>query len=225
MEAARSYHGPLPHWIVAERQTAARGRQGRVWLAADGAFSGTLLIDPNAPAQQAAWRSFVAACALHEALSQFVAPALLAHKWPNDVLLDGGKVAGILLEAQGNGDQVNRLHVGIGVNLGHAPKGVVDAAFPPMGVADVVGTPISATEFLPVLAQSFARFEYQCATQGFAPIRNAWMAHAARLGEPITARTAKETLTGRFDGIDDDGNLMLLTNGGVRAIPAADVYF
>ncbi|MEO0359295.1 MAG: biotin--[acetyl-CoA-carboxylase] ligase, partial [Pseudomonadota bacterium] len=207
MDAARAYVGPTPHWIVADRQTAARGRQGRSWLSQDGSFAATAILTPNVPPDQAALWSFVAACALHHALAQFVAPALLSQKWPNDVLLDGGKVAGILLEAVSTRPgTVDRLHIGIGVNLGHAPQHVKDAAFAPKGIADVVGQPVTPDAFLPPLTTSFARYSEQMTSLGFAPIRTAWMKDAARLGHTIKARTTRTTYQGRFDGIDDTGN-------------------
>ncbi|MGB1235691.1 MAG: biotin--[acetyl-CoA-carboxylase] ligase [Planktomarina sp.] len=223
MDTARTYQGPTPHWIVALSQTNARGRRGRSWLSAEGAFAATLVLTPNCSPQEAACRSFVAACALRDALSQ-ITTAQLSQKWPNDVLLNGGKVAGILLEAQGDGTLVNRLSIGIGVNLGHGPTDVRDAAFAPVGVADT-GTTIPPEDFLPILAHSFQEFEFQMHTQGFAPIKTEWTNHAARIGETITAKTTNATQTGTFQGIDDSGNLLLLTKSGQAVIPAADVYF
>ena len=108
MDLARSYDGAqgFPHWILAARQTQARGRQGRSWLSPAGAFAASLVMQPFCPPAQAAQRSFVAACALRRALSRVVEPGALAQKWPNYVLLNGGKVAGILLESSGSGQQV-----------------------------------------------------------------------------------------------------------------------
>ncbi|MEM6307692.1 MAG: biotin--[acetyl-CoA-carboxylase] ligase, partial [Pseudomonadota bacterium] len=146
-------------------------------------------------------------------------------KWPNDVLLNGGKIAGILLEAVNDGTQVIRLHIGIGVNLAHAPRDVPDAAFAPVGLADVTGQAVAPADFLPILAHAFARYEAQMHTHGFAPIRTAWLSRAARLGQTITARTAQGDIMGLFDGIDVGGNLIVLTNGTRTVIPAADVYF
>tara|TARA_B110000240_G_scaffold13250_1_gene13752 strand:- start:2447 stop:3190 length:744 start_codon:yes stop_codon:yes gene_type:complete len=227
MDLARSYDGAegFPHWIMALRQTQARGRQGRSWLSAQGAFAASLVMQPNCPSTIAAQRSFVAACALRRALATYVDPNLLVQKWPNDVLLQGGKVAGILLESSGSGLNVDRLTIGIGVNLGHAPKDVPDASFAPVGLADLTGQTVPVETFLEVLAAEFAAVEHKLVRQGFAEIRAEWTAQAARLGQVITARTNRETHKGYFEGLDEDGNLLLLTPSGKRVIPAADVYF
>ncbi|MDO7700124.1 MAG: biotin--[acetyl-CoA-carboxylase] ligase family protein, partial [Planktomarina temperata] len=141
MDLARSYDGAqgFPHWILAGTQSKARGRQGRSWLCPAGAFAASLVMQPRCTPAEAAQRSFVAACALRRALSSLVGAGALAQKWPNDVLLNGGKVAGILLESSGSGQLVDRLTIGIGVNLGPAPQDVAQASFPPIGVADVTG--------------------------------------------------------------------------------------
>jgi len=173
----------------------------------------------------AAGRSFVAACALLDALAQFVAPDRLAQKWPNDVLLDGGKVAGILLESASAEGVVTHLSIGIGVNLGTAPTGVTDAAFAPVGLGDVMDTPPNAQDFLPILAKSLLHWDTTLQSDGFPAIKAAWMKHAARLGKSITAVTSQASETGTFQGIDDEGNLLLLTPHGRKAIPAADVIF
>ena len=227
MDLARSYDGVegFPHWIMARSQTQARGRQRRSWLSAQGAFAASLVIQPNCPPSMAAQRSFVAACALRRALATYVDPNLLTQKWPNDVLLQGGKVAGILLESSGSGLNVERLTIGIGVNLGHAPKDVPNASFAPVSLADVTGQTVPVETFLEVLAADFAAVEFKLVKQGFADIRAEWTAHAARLGQVITARTSRETHTGIFEGLDQDGNLLLLTPSGKKVIPAADVYF
>ena len=227
MDLARSYDGVegFPHWIMARSQTQARGRQRRSWLSAQAAFAASLVMQPNCPPSMAAQRSFVAACALRRALATYVDPNLLTQKWPNDVLLQGGKVAGILLESSGSGLNVERLTIGIGVNLGYAPKDVPNASFAPVSLADVTGQTVPVETFLEVLAADFAAVEFKLVKQGFADIRAEWTAHAARLGQVITARTSRETHTGIFEGLDQDGNLLLLTPSGKRVIPAADVYF
>ena len=227
MDLARSYDGAqgFPHWILAGTQSKARGRQGRSWLSPVGAFAASLVMQPRCPPAEAAQRSFVAACALRRALSRVVDEGALAQKWPNDVLLNGGKVAGILLESFGTGALVERLTIGIGVNLGHAPQDVAQASFPPIGVADITGQSVLPEAFLAILAAEFAAVEAVLQQQGFCEIRAEWMAHAARLGEDITARTGREEIIGRFEGLDVQGNLLLLTAGGKRVIPAADIYF
>lgn len=217
-----------PAWILAHHQTAARGRRGRAWAMPAGNFAATLLLHPTEPPEVVALRSFVAALALFDA---FVAatgrPEPFALKWPNDVLLNGGKVAGVLLESAGQGRGVAHLAIGIGVNLAAAPAAaeVEAGALRPVSLLGETGARVTAEEFLDLLAPAYARWERVFTAQGFAPLRAAWLARAARLGQPITARTGRESLLGTFETVDDHGALVLVTAEGRRAIPAADVFF
>lgn len=228
-EAARLAPGlNQPTWIFAGRQTAARGRRGRGWAAPAGNFGATLVMRPAGPPAAAAQRSFVAALALADALAAVAGPGVtITLKWPNDVLLNGGKVAGILLESIGQGGTVRHLAIGIGVNLAEAPPAaqLEPGAHPPVSLRGETGLRIPPEEFLAPLANAFDRWERQLATYGFAPIRAAWLARAARIGQPIIARTVTETIEGTFETLAEDGALVLVTPQGRRAIPAADVYF
>ena len=226
--ARRAALGDGPCWILAGFQTAGRGRRGRPWVSPRGNFHATLLMRPAGGPARAALRSFIAALALHQALSDVTGlPQGLALKWPNDLLLNGGKVSGILLESLGSQGGVDHLAVGIGVNLIAAPDAsqLEPGAVPPVSVLGETGLRIAPAALLDHLAPAFAALEHQLATQGFAPIRAAWMARAARLGEPVTARTGSTTRHGIFDGIDDTGALILRTPQGTETLPAADLYF
>lgn len=217
-----------PAWILARRQTAARGRRGRAWVAPEGNFFATLVMRPAGDPAAAAQRSFVAALALADALAAATGPGpVLTLKWPNDVLMNGGKVAGILLESAGQGGRVGHLAIGIGVNLVAAPpiEAVEPGAARPVSVLGETGLRLAPEALLDLLAPAFARWEAQLVTWGFAPVRTAWLARAARLGQRITARTMTETVEGTFETIDEAGALVLRTASGPRAIPAADVYF
>lgn len=228
-----------PTWILALRQTAGRGRRGRAWVDTSGNFAATLAMRPAGPPGAAAQRSFIAALAVFDACVAVTGrPDGLALKWPNDVLLNGGKLVGILLEslgpahlsgqalgqAVGQGAGVPHLAIGIGVNLRNAPP-AEDGAVRPVNLWDEAGAAVSPEEFLDALAPAFDRYETQFTTYGFAPIRTAWLARAARLGETITARTVTGSYDGRFETIDDTGALILTTARGRMAIPAADVFF
>jgi BirA family biotin operon repressor/biotin-[acetyl-CoA-carboxylase] ligase len=229
-EAARIAPGLLaPEWILGLRQTNGRGRRGRAWVDPAGNFAATLVMRPAESPDQVALRSFVAALALYEA---FVAvtgrSAGFALKWPNDVLLNGGKVAGILLERAGfAGGAVSHIAIGIGVNLAHAPDtGAVEAqATRPVSLLSETGAAVDPESFLEALATAYARWEAQFATYGFEPIRVAWLARAARIGEVMTARTTREETTGTFETVDSAGNLVLKTAKGRVAIAAADIFF
>lgn len=214
-----------PTWVLAKSQTAGRGRRGRVWENPKGNLAATLVFHPFCTPQVATQRSFVAANALLETLALYVDRAKLSLKWPNDVLLDGGKVAGILLETSGRGPFVDWLSVGIGVNLVETPQTVTDAKFPPVSLASQGGATVSAAEFLVYLAGNIATQEGKLERFGFEKIRTDWLKNAAKLGETITALQGAEVIQGIFDTVDADGNLVLITAKGPRAIPAADIHF
>ena len=213
-----------PTWILARAQTDARGRQGKVWEQPKGNLAATLVFKPDAAPAEAARRSFLAANALFEALALYVDRDQLSLKWPNDVLLDGGKVAGILLESAGAGQFVDWLSIGIGVNLANVPGGI-SGPFPPISVISAGGRAVRPTEFLTVLADAYATQEEKLATLGFQRIRRDWLARAARIGEVIEARTPRQTISGVFDTIDEDGNLVLITGTGPKSIAAAEIFF
>ncbi|MFK7838182.1 MAG: biotin--[acetyl-CoA-carboxylase] ligase [Sulfitobacter sp.] len=212
-----------PTWLLALEQTAARGRRGRAWATPRGNFAGTLIMRRQEAPGIAALRSFVTSLALYRTFGIVTGqPKAFALKWPNDVLLKGGKVAGILLESTGD-----HLIIGIGVNLAHAPdpSEVEARALTPMSLRRDLDMDVDAEVFLNVLAAEYATLETQFTTHGFAPIRRAWLSHAARLGEVITARTMRDETTGTFEDVDADGNLILRTSAGPVAITAAEVFF
>lgn len=228
-EAAR-ISGTLagPEWILALRQTAARGRRGRAWANPEGNFAATLVMRPEGTAEQLALRSFVASLALYDACVAVTGrSAGLALKWPNDVLLNGGKLAGILLESAGSVARLSHFMIGIGVNLREAPGAdeVEPGAVRPVSLLSETGVLVTQEEFLDELAAAYASHEARFVQMGFAPIRRLWLDRAARLGEVITARTAREEFTGTFETVDEAGNLVLSTAHARHAIPAAEVFF
>lgn len=224
-EAGRIAPGlAAPEWIFAHKQTAGHGRRGRPWVMPAGNLATTLvLLDVGGPAL-GALRSFIAALALDQALSEVSGQrAAIALKWPNDVLVNGGKIAGILLEML-PGDH---LAIGIGVNLAAAPEtGQIEArAVPPVALKTELGTQIAPLEFLIHLAAAFANFETQFRQFGFEPIRRAWLARATRLGQEITARMGQEEISGIFETVDADGQLLMRLPTGLRKISAAEISF
>lgn len=212
-----------PTWICALRQSAARGRRGRDWVNPEGNFAATLVLPTSEPPEMRALRSFVAALALFDALVAVSGRVDgLSLKWPNDVLLAGGKVAGILLDSL-----PDHLLIGIGVNLVQAPMAseVEASAVPPVSVLSVLGVEVGPDVFLDHLAARYAEHERSFVTLGFAPIREAWLARAARMGETVTARMGTREVQGRFDTIDAQGRIVLTTAQGREAIAAADIFF
>ncbi len=217
-----------PAWVMARQQTAGRGRRGRAWTDPPGNFAASLILRPQGSPADAARLSFVAALAVHDALRSLCGPHLnLALKWPNDVLLNGGKLSGILLESMGAGGTIQALVIGIGVNLAVAPDAeqVEPGAVRPASLQGETGLSVTPDDFLDALAVAFDQWSRQLRDFGFAPIRTAWLARAARLGEVITARTGTTETIGRFDGIDETGALILTGPRGRQMIPAADIYF
>ncbi|MFX0541319.1 biotin--[acetyl-CoA-carboxylase] ligase [Roseovarius sp. S4756] len=222
LRLARTLAGPT--WIFAQRQVAGRGRRGRAWADPAGNFAASLVLRPEGAPGRAALRSFVAALALHDALSALAPHVDLALKWPNDVLLSGGKLAGILLEGASSAERMEHLVIGFGVNLAETPpRG--DAAVAPVSLRDGAGVDVPPEALLGHLAAAYARREAEFVAEGFAPIRDAWLARAARLGQEVIARTMQGETRGIFETVDADGQLVLSTPGGRRVIPAADVFF
>ena len=208
-----------PTWILARRQTAPRGSRGRAWTTLPGNFAATLAIPDAGPPQEASRHAFAAGLALHDALGRLTGrPGAFALKWPNDVLLEGGKLAGILLER----DRV--LAIGFGVNLASAPPrgDVRPGAARPVALAPLAR--VTPEALLDALAPAFAARDAQ-RREGFETIRRDWLARAAQLGQTITARTLREAHVGVFETIDDLGCLILRTPEGRLRIPSADVFF
>ncbi|WP_040671509.1 biotin--[acetyl-CoA-carboxylase] ligase [Rhodobacter ferrooxidans] len=217
-----------PAWVLAGEQTAGKGRRGRPWASPRGNFYASLVMQPAEPPEQVALRSFAAALALREALVGLTGlPQVFALKWPNDVLLNGGKLAGILLESTGANGRLGNLVIGIGVNLTTAPDPaeVEPGAVTPVSLLAETGLRITPEAFLDALAPAYARWEAVFTTYGFAPLRDEWLRHAARLGQTIRARTGTQTRTGIFETVDATGALVLTTPEGRVAIPAAEVFF
>lgn len=228
LEAARVAESlDEPQWIFAHRQTAGRGRQGAPWLSQPGNFSATLVMKLDDTPERAALRSFVSALALRDVLVKATGlPERFRVKWPNDVLANGGKVAGILLEFLQHGSRGSLL-IGFGVNLASVPTIIGRDAYSPEPVSVVgeTGLLIPALDFLRPLAHSFHERENQFRKSGFAPIRDAWLAHAHKLGEEITARVGKRRFRGVFRTIDDRGQIIIETAGRQQVIAAADALY
>lgn len=204
-----------PVWIHALKQTAGRGRRDRVWESPAGNLAATLLLMPGRP--EGAQLSFAAALAVADTAAHYAGGHTISVKWPNDVLADGCKLAGILLE--GGADW---LAIGIGINLVAHPPGTL---YPATSLAALGVVPPSPDAALKVLADAFARW-YDCwIADGFLPLRAAWLARAFGVGAQIRARLPREEHCGVFEGIDANGALLLNQNGALRVISAGEVFF
>jgi BirA family biotin operon repressor/biotin-[acetyl-CoA-carboxylase] ligase len=211
--------GPL--WIVAGAQTAGRGRRGASWRSAPGNLYATLLLTEPSPPAAAPQLSFVAALALHDAVgatASQLGPSLKL-KWPNDLLLGGAKLAGILIE--GEGDPAFAVAVGIGVNCAHHPDGT---PYPATDLASA-GALVAPEALLAALAAAMARRLTQWNQgEGFAAIRADWLKRAAGLGGNIHVRLPEREFSGRFEGLDEAGRLLVNDGGAVTAVGAGEVF-
>jgi BirA family biotin operon repressor/biotin-[acetyl-CoA-carboxylase] ligase len=217
--------GPVePTWIAADRQTAGRGRRGRTWESPTGNLAATLVIAPGKPAAQCAQLSFVAALAGSDTAVYFAPNADVKVKWPNDVLAQGRKIAGILLESASTGNEEPQwLAIGIGMNLVEYPR---DTEFPATALAALGVAAPCPRDALTKLAASWAEWYETWQAHGFGSIRDAWLARAANLGGRIRARLQNEEATGVFEGIDGTGALILReTASRTRTIAAGEVFF
>lgn len=217
--------GPL--WITARRQTAGRGRRGRKWESESGNLASTLLLLTRKSPAEAAQLTFAASLAVADLLDRYVPPALVTIKWPNDVLLDGRKTSGILIESGPAPSGGLWLAVGIGVNLSRTPG---ETERPATCIAEHLGngvvSPPTIEQAAKALAETFGVWLDRWTTLGFQPILDAWTARTPGLHGPCTARLTNETLTGVADGVEADGSLRLkLPDGSLRIISAGDVFF
>jgi BirA family biotin operon repressor/biotin-[acetyl-CoA-carboxylase] ligase len=224
-EARRALHQGDPGllWIVARSQNSGRGRHGRHWTSPPGnLYASLLLVNPCEPAL-APQLGFVAGLALHDAAARvtgLTAPQL-ALKWPNDLLVDGAKCSGLLLEGESGAGRFAVI-AGLGVNIASCAQGTpYPASFLRAHAPDVT---IEAT--LAALVEAWLnRFDVWRQPGGFTPTRAAWLERAAFLGGTITIRLPEGPLEGRFAGIDATGRLELETLGGRRLVDAGDLFF
>jgi BirA family biotin operon repressor/biotin-[acetyl-CoA-carboxylase] ligase len=210
-------------FVWALEQTAGRGRRGRTWVSPRGNLYASLILRPDCPAHQAPQLGFVAALAIGDALGAML-PRLEGprYKWPNDVLVNGRKIAGILLESEMTAlDKLTFLIVGVGVNLTASPQGT---AFPATSVAEECDGEVAPAAMLEKFSGHFEWWKKRWQTEGFAPVRAAWLAAATLRGEPIRVHLEAATLHGRFLDLDEQGALLLEADGEHRRISAGEVF-
>jgi BirA family biotin operon repressor/biotin-[acetyl-CoA-carboxylase] ligase len=209
-------------WITAATQSGGRGRNGRVWTSEPGnLFASLLLIDP-APPSRAPELGFVASLALASALRELLdGDPPLKIKWPNDILYNGAKLAGVLLESVAL-PRGFACVAGIGVNCGSHPRG---ALYPATDLTAAAGRVIAPDIVLDALAKAMAHWlGVWSKGAGFAAIRAEWLACAAGIGGKVKVARPNETLEGVFETIDATGRLILRQESGERAIDAGDVF-
>ena len=214
-------------WVTAGEQTDGRGRRGRPWSTGRGNLAASLLlVDPALP-EAAATVSFVAGVALHQAVVDVAGPAVaerLALKWPNDLLLDRLKVAGILVEGEMLTDGRFAVVIGVGVNCLTHPE--IDG---PLQSTDLAsrGVPVDSSTLFGRLALRMAgEIVHWHRGAGFATIRRAWLARATGVGETVRVTLPQRTVDGLFEAFDDAGRLIVArADGGREIVSAGDVFF
>jgi BirA family biotin operon repressor/biotin-[acetyl-CoA-carboxylase] ligase len=233
---------PGHRWFVSGHQTQGRGRRGRAWATPVGNLAASVLVVLPHDPSTAATLGFVAGLALDEAL-RAVAPGLafqigldgvegqgragrndrLRLKWPNDVLLDGAKLAGILLEAEPLPNGQFAVVVGIGVNVVAAPEGL---PYPATSLR-TLGVGVDAPQLFQALSDAWANVERVWnGGRGFSAVRRLWLDRAAGLGEDVAVRVGDDVYSGIFETIDEEGRLVIRSRGGVtRTIAAGEVHF
>jgi BirA family transcriptional regulator, biotin operon repressor / biotin---[acetyl-CoA-carboxylase] ligase len=231
-----------PAWLVAEQQTGGHGRRGRPWASPEGNLAATHLFTPRCTAEQAASLGFVAGLALDRALralspdhpADFALDGTGGHalatapvagvrlKWPNDLVADSGKLAGILVEAVPR-DGAVQVAIGFGVNVAAAPA---ELPYPAASLADL-GVMTNAETVFAALTQSWVELvALWDEGRGFGAIRKLWLARAAGLGAPVSVRVGSGTVSGIFETLDDWGRLVVRTaDGRTTQISAGEVHF
>ena len=228
--------GPL--WVVSRAQSAGTGRRGTRWETPAGNLAASLLLTTDLPPATIAQLGFVAGLALSRALSDVCGSALtllgaldgarhggdrFTLKWPNDVLAEGGKLAGILLGTEAVSDGRRAAVIGIGLNLAYAPEGL---PYPASSLAGL-GYDLSPEEVFCALSAAWATaFATWTKPDGFSEIRRLWLARAAGLGADVAVRTVQGVTRGVFETIDESGHLIVrVADGSTRAVSAGEVHF
>lgn len=208
--------------IQALRQSAGRGRQGRGWESPAGNLYISLLLRPAVPLREAPQWSFVAAVALAETLKPLLPKAARPTlKWPNDLLLDGAKAAGILVETGVAPSQaLDWICIGIGVNIATKPS-LQDRAT--ACLAEFLPAPPAPEVLAARLLQNLAHWHDLRLAQGFAPIRDAWLRHAPAMGAPVSVKRDGALMEGSFAGLSPEGGLLLAKGREVQLILAGEI--
>lgn len=213
-------------WVTANRQLQGRGRRGRQWVSEAGNLYASLLLVNPAPVSAIASLPLVAAVAVHRAIERVLpseTSGALTIKWPNDILLDGAKCCGILLESEILADGRRAVVIGCGINVGHAPS---PGLYPTVAL-NQAGAGTDPQVLFAHLFQTMAEeLGHWSGGEGLNLTIAAWLARAQGVGQTITVRLADRALTGRFCGLDQGGRLLLKQDDAATVtISAGDVFF
>ncbi|MFC3051113.1 biotin--[acetyl-CoA-carboxylase] ligase [Kordiimonas pumila] len=225
-EAARlaSIKSAQPMWIVAGEQSKGRGRSGRNWVSGSGNLYTSLLFAPDLKLSDLAGLPFIISLAIRETFVTLGGlDGDIQCKWPNDILINGKKAAGVLIETSGVvGNTVGHIIVGIGMNLLHSPD---TAQFPATNFFAHIGKKVDPREALTVLAANVKKRLDKWRVSDFKPIQQEWTDHAWGIGKPVQVRSIDETFSATLLHLAEDGGLKVkLVNGVERTIYAADIF-
>ncbi len=202
-------------------QLKGRGRHGNTWISPKGNLYLSILLRSDCPAQVAGQLAFVVALAVGDTVGSFLTQEereRVRLKWPNDILYNGLKISGILLETNINNALLDAVYVGVGVNVEKPPEGHI-------GLCDVAGGAVSVDACRDALLDNLAQWYGTWRQKGFAPVREAWLKQAHGVGQSVTARMPQGQEKGIFEGIDEQGALILRQDDDVKAIQAAEIHF
>lgn len=214
---------PSGTWVMADLQTAGRGRSGRTWTSPPGNFYASIVLRDVSPLEKAAQLALVSGVAVHAAVMAATGSRLaLELKWPNDILCERRKLGGILVESSVSRREQGALAVvGIGLNLAHHP----DLPERPATDLSAYGASIAPLNFLPSLDESMQEWISKWASgEGFSTVRDAWLARSLPPGTGLTVNSGQGALTGVFTGLDPEGALLLTApSGALQTVTFGDV--
>ncbi len=224
MERARA--GDPGHlWITARRQLGGRGRRGRTWVSEAGNLYASQLLIDAAPVAALGSLPIAVALALHRAIVAEMpfAGDRVAIKWPNDVLVDGRKVSGILIEAENLADGRHAVVIGCGVNIAHRPD---NPLYPTITLGEAGATTSPESLFAHLMQELAEILAIWDAGRGVAAVVSEWRRHVKGIGAAITVNLPDRSISGVFSAIEDDGLLQLrLPTGEMMRVAAGDVFF
>lgn len=210
-------------WITSDEQTGGRGRGGREWVSTSGNLYSSLIYDCGKDLYTSAQLTFVTSLAVRETIAEFLKTEDLKCKWPNDVLIEGKKTSGILLESFSKDvDAPNYIIIGIGINIAHHPELALYAS---THINEHTQTSFNHIDVFQVLVQKMAHWINVWQSDGFPVIRKTWLDHSKGLGDMITVRTTESEIMGRFVDLDRDGALKLDVDGEIKLIHSGDIFF
>jgi len=204
--------------ILARSQNKGRGRKDRAWISPLGNLYFSLVLQPKIPAAEISQISFIAIAALRNSIAKIAKNSVLV-KWPNDLLIDEKKVAGLLLESKISGENCEFVVLGIGLNIDSNPDNVIFSAGNLKDFSITISIELALQNFL----DEFEKLYQNWRDFGFKGIRKLWLENAYKLGEKITVKLDEEKIEGVFEDLDEKGNLVLKTGEKILKISAADV--